>query len=108
MPVYMIIETKTLDKQRYDQYIAKVPPIIEAYGGKYLARTSDVTPGMGGWRPERIILLEFPSREHIRRCFSSPEYREIAHLREASTAGRSVIVDGVEEGPDLPVLHDPK
>ena len=97
MPVYMIIETKTIDRRKYDEYIAKVPPIIAAYGGKYLARTSHVTPGMGGWRPERIIILEFPSREHIQRCFSSPEYREIAPLRETSTEGRSIIVDGLEK-----------
>lgn len=93
MAVYVIIETKTRNAQKYAEYISRVPSIISRHGGQYLVRTSKVTPGTGGWAPERLIILEFPSRDHITRCFSSTEYREIAPLREAGADTRSVVVD---------------
>ena len=97
MSVYMIVESKSRDPQSYARYIALVPPIVAKYGGRYLVRGGEVTPLTGGWTPERMIIIEFPSGEHIRRCFSSPEYRKIAPLREAGADLRAVIVPGYAE-----------
>jgi uncharacterized protein (DUF1330 family) len=97
MSVYMIIETKTKNAEKYAEYIAKVPSIISKYGGRYLVRGGKVTSLAGSWTPERLIILEFPSRDHITRCFSSPEYREIAPLREAGADACSVVVDAYTE-----------
>ena len=100
MPAYIVIEAKAKNAEAYAKYIAEVPPIVVQHEGRYLVRSSDVTPGTGGWAPERIIILEFPSREHIQRCFSSPEYRSIVPLRDAGADYRSVIVEG-----QLPILR---
>ena len=94
MSVYMIIETETKNRVLYSQYVEKVPAIVEKYRGRYLVRTRKVTPLTGDWKPERIIVIEFPSAEHLRKCFDSTEYREIAPLRGQSTVARSVMVDG--------------
>jgi uncharacterized protein (DUF1330 family) len=94
MPVYLIIEIAVKDRKLYEEYVAKVPAIIEGYGGKYLARGGRVTPLMGGWSPERIILIKFESIEKVRSCFQSKEYLEIAPLREQSTTARSIIIEG--------------
>jgi uncharacterized protein (DUF1330 family) len=94
MPAYMIIESKVKDAESYARYIEQVPPIVAAHGGRYLVRGGKVTPMTGGWTPERIIILEFPSKEDIRRCFSSPEYKKISPLRDAGADLRSVVVEG--------------
>ena len=101
MAAYVIIEIEVRDRGMYSAYVEKVRPIIEKFGGGYLSRGGAVTPVSGDWNPERIVLIEFPSREAVRQCFASPEYLEIAHLREASTAGRAIIVEG-EVGGGLP------
>ncbi len=49
---------------------------------------------MGGWTPERVILLEFPSEAHIRQWLSSPEYKAVAPLREEGAEIRAVVVQG--------------
>jgi uncharacterized protein (DUF1330 family) len=95
MPAYMIVETKTKDPEKYAQYVSKVPKIAAHYGGRYLARTSKVEPLSGGWKPERLIILEFPSVDNIHRWLDSAEYRAIAPLREAGAETRAVILDGV-------------
>ncbi len=45
MSVYMIIQTDEInDKQIYLEYASKAKPIIESYGGKYLASTEKIKP----------------------------------------------------------------
>ena len=36
MAVYLLIEITVKDRQRYSEYVKKVPPIIGKFGGKYL------------------------------------------------------------------------
>lgn len=93
MSVYLLIEITVKDREIYSKYVQAVPSIIEKYGGRYLARGGNVTPLMGGWNPERIILIEFDDIEHVHKCFRSPEYLEIAPLREHSTVSRSIIFE---------------
>jgi uncharacterized protein (DUF1330 family) len=94
MPAYLIVETKTKDPEMYAEYVAKVPNIAAQYGGRYLARTNRVEPLSGGWIPERMILLEFPSVDAVHKWLDSPEYRAIAALREAGAETRAVILNG--------------
>jgi uncharacterized protein (DUF1330 family) len=98
MPVYIIIESKVRDPVKYSRYISKVPEIVAKHGGRYLVRGGKVTALLGGgWRPERMILLEFPSEDCVSRWLSSPEYMSIAPLREAGADIRAVLLEGYTE-----------
>jgi uncharacterized protein (DUF1330 family) len=94
MSVYMIIEIKVKNNLLYSTYVEKVPKVVGKYGGRYLVRGGQVTPVSGNWNPERIILLEFETMGQLQKCFESPEYLELAPLREESTLSRSIIVEG--------------
>ena len=96
MAAYFIIETRTKDKDSYAKYISQVRPIVESFGGKYLSRGGKTTPVFGGWDPERMILIEFPSSDDIKRWLESPEYKKISGLRENSTITRAVIIEGIK------------
>jgi len=94
MSVYTIIEIKVKDKDTYAKYLEKVRSIVEKYRGRYLARGGKITPIFGSWNPERVVIIEFPSYEDIKRWLSSQEYQEIAALREKSTITKAIIVEG--------------
>jgi len=94
MSVYLLVEVKTRDPEKYGQYINRVSQLVAHYGGRYLVRGGKITPLGGSWNPERIIILEFPSEAHIREWLSSPEYKAIAPLREAGAETRAVILEG--------------
>jgi uncharacterized protein (DUF1330 family) len=96
MRAYVLIEIKIHDRNTYFQYIEKARPIVESYGGHYLIRGGNATPLFCDWNPERIILIEFPSRDNVEKCFSSKEYQKIKHLRENSTNTKAVILEGYE------------
>jgi uncharacterized protein (DUF1330 family) len=94
MSVYMMIELNVLDPTAYGQYVDAVRPIVEAHGGRYLVRGGAVTSLAGGWLPERVVLIEFPSMACLRACFASEPYRALAPLREQSTTSRAIAIEG--------------
>ena len=93
--VYMIVETQINDKDKYLLYVEKAKPIVESFGGSYLVQTNDVYPISGDWNPERIIVIEFPSREQLKSCFSSDSYKEIGHLRKESVISKAIAVESL-------------
>jgi uncharacterized protein (DUF1330 family) len=96
MAVYLIIEVEIKDKGPYLEYLEKVRSIVEKYKGRYLARGGKVIPLFGNWNPERIVVIEFPSHEDVKRWLGSQEYKEISPLRERSTVTRAIVVEGSE------------
>ncbi len=43
-----------------------------------------------------MVVIEFPSKEQFQAWIASPEYKTIAPLREKSTKGRAILVEGFE------------
>ena len=94
MPVYLIIEIEVIDPELYSRYVERVPETVELYNGKYLVRGGPVFPMSGNWVPERVIVLEFPSMDQVKKWSTSPEYLSIAPFRQQSTRSRAIAVQG--------------
>ncbi len=93
MSVYVIIESKVKDREKYGQYIEQVSPMIGRFGGRYHVRGENIRP-LGAWKPQRIIVIEFPAESHVKAWLTSPEYKAIAHLREAGADTQAILVEG--------------
>lgn len=94
MAVYLVVEIEIKDQELYSDYVNKVYDIVTAYGGKYIVRGGRVMLVSGNWNPERIIMVEFPNIQQMQNCFQSPQYLEIASLREQSTMSKAIVVEG--------------
>lgn len=96
MACFFIVDTyidKNKGRGSYDDYIEQVKPIVESYGGEYLARSENVTALSPLRKPDRVIIVRFQSREKLNACFASDEYRRIMHERTDSVEARAVIVE---------------
>ena len=96
MPVYVIIDIAVIDQGLYEEYVARVPAVVEQYGGRYLVRGGEVVALAGDWQPERIVVLEFESSDQAQEYLTSPEYLALAPLRQKSITSRAIIVPGYE------------
>ena len=96
MSVYVIIDIAVIDQGLYEEYVARVPAVVEQYGGRYLVRGGEVVALAGDWQPERIVVLEFESSDQAQEYLTSPEYLALAPLREKSITSRAIIVPGYE------------
>jgi uncharacterized protein (DUF1330 family) len=96
MPVYLILDIAVVDQDVYEEYVARVPAVVEQYGGRYLVRTGDVATMAGDWQPERIVVVEFDSSDQVQEFYASAEFQKLAPLREQSTNSRAILVEGYE------------
>jgi uncharacterized protein (DUF1330 family) len=94
MPVYVVIESKIKNLEKYQVYISKVPEIISKFGGKYLARGNKVIPLGKKWRPERMIIIEFPEANTVYEWLASAEYKAISKWREEGAETKAVMIGG--------------
>src|SRR5262245_44079887 len=90
MPAYVIIETDVHDPQQYERYKSAASEVIDASGGRYVARGGELAVLEGDWHPSRLVVLEFEDLEAVKRWYDSPEYREARRLRESAATLRVV------------------
>lgn len=89
--VYFMIDTY-IDGEKgrgsYDEYIERVKPIVESFGGTYILRSEKIRSLSPERTPQRVIIIRFPDREHMESCFDSQEYKEIMGMRTDSVDAR--------------------
>jgi len=59
MPAYYIGEHKIIDAAVFEEYLAKVMPMIERFGGRYLTKPGTHEVLEGDWKPNRVVIIEF-------------------------------------------------
>jgi uncharacterized protein (DUF1330 family) len=95
MAVYFVVEIEIRDPETFAQYVERVPATVASHGGRYLVRGGQISALEADWDPERLVIIEFPTREQFDVWAASPEYKEVAKLRAASAKSRSLVVQGV-------------
>ena len=68
----------------FAQYSSRVPGVIEQYGGRFLVRGGATEAVEGSWTPARLVVVEFPSMEQLKRFYHSDEYAPLIELRNQS------------------------
>ena len=100
MAVIMIADAEVHDPESYEEYLEKAPAFVAKHGGEYLARGGAFEVLRGDWKPTRLVIFRFPSRQAIDDFMNDPGYRPLKAIREAATTPRNVlIVDAVRSDP---------
>lgn len=97
MAAYAIVDLDIFDIADYLEYQRRLRPLLEAAGGRYLVRGGEFEVIEGEYRPQRIILVEFPSMEALRDFYESDAYRDLEKQRKACSRAIMVAVRGVED-----------
>ena len=95
MAGYVIADVEVLDAEEYEEYRKLVPATLEPYGGRFIVRGGRAEVLEGTWRPSRIVVLEFPSVERARAWYESDAYRGAKVLRQRTSKGSLLLVEGV-------------
>jgi uncharacterized protein (DUF1330 family) len=97
MAGYIIAEVQVTDPERYEEYRRQVEGTIAAYGGKYLVRGGQSEALEGDAPRGRLVVLEFASFERARAWYDSQEYAGPKALRQQTSTGRVILVDGYNQ-----------
>ena len=94
MPAYLIARIRITDPVRYQEYTKLTPAAIAKHGGRFIVRGGALTVLEGPPESDRVVVIEFPSLEHARTFWSSPEYGEAKAKRAGAATGQFLLVDG--------------
>lgn len=95
MKYYAVAEMTITDPSWVAAYVRDVTPMVERYGGRYLARTRSVEALEGERAPPQVLLLiEWPSREAALAFYESDEYRPYRESRAAGAVSQLFLAAG--------------
>ena len=94
MAAYLVVDAKVTDPQQFQKYRDLAQVAVAKYGGRYLVRGGKTEALEGGWRPARLVIVEFPSQEQVRLFYDSPEYRAARAARAQAADFAMVVADG--------------
>ena len=93
---YLLAIVDVADEERYKQYIARTPGVIDQFGGRFVSRGSVFKVLEGGLSGKRIVVVEFDSPETVDRFYQSEAYLAIKHFRtDAANSTELLILSGV-------------
>ena len=96
MAAYIIVMADIKDTEKYKDYLAVAPGIIEYYEGKAIVRGGKTETLEGDPENRRIVILKFPSMKKAREFYYSEEYQQAKKLRENIATGNLILVEGID------------
>jgi len=97
MTVYLTADVKVTDQAWLPAYAEQVHEIVHKHGGRYLARSGNVTP-LEGEAPEvsLVVLIAFPSAAAAKAFVADPHYAPFASSRRSGSTGHLRLVDDTD------------
>ena len=95
MPAYIFASVEITDPAAYEEYRRRVPAIIAAYGGRYLARGGAVERLEGNAPVNRLVILEFPDMVQVKAFYNSAEYQPLLAIRQRAARSNLLAIEGV-------------
>ena len=94
MSGYAIFNINVKSPENYKEYVEKVKPIAEKYGGEYIVRGGDNTVVEGSWQHPRTVVIKFPTYEKALEWYNSEEYKPIKQIRLDNAESNGMIIKG--------------
>jgi len=85
LAAYLVVEHTIAEPARFEEYRAKVAPIIAKHGGRYLTKGGSPKLLESGRRPpDRVMIIEFPDMGALDAFYTAPEYQPLIPLRQSA------------------------
>lgn len=98
MSAYLVCMVRVDDPETYKKYTDRTPEIVQKHGGRFIVRGGPVATLEGPEFKDRLVVLEFPSKEAIEKFHASEEYQEVMRIRQASAESTFLLAEGAPEG----------
>ncbi len=69
-------------------------PMVSKHGGEFLVHSDRYEVIEGNWRPQRILIEQFASRQAIRKMYDDPENDALKAMRWSASSAKALAVDG--------------
>ena len=94
MSGFAIFNIEVQKPEKYKEYIEKVKPVAEKFGGDYIIRGGKTKIVEGEWIYPRTVVIKFPSYEKALEWYNSEEYKPIKQIRLENSVANGIIIKG--------------
>ena len=94
MNAYFVLDITIHDIDTFREYIEKIPALLKKHAGRYLVQGEEPTVVEGDWHPERLVIIEFPSRENANAFLRDPAAQKLFAIRHTATTSKLILVNG--------------
>ena len=94
MSGYVIANINVKNSEAYKEYVGKVKPTVEKFGGEYLVRNGEFKVIDGEWKHPRTVVIKFPTYEKALEWYNSKEYQPIKQIRIDNAKSNGIIIQG--------------
>ena len=94
MSGFAIFNIEVKKPEEYKEYVKKVKPIAEKFGGEYIVRGGETTIVEGNWTYPRTVVIKFPSYEKALEWYNSEEYKPVKQIRLNNSVANGIIIKG--------------
>jgi uncharacterized protein (DUF1330 family) len=91
---YLVVDAKSSDPERMVEYRRLSSIAVDKFGGRFLVRGGAYEVLEGHWQPQRLVVIEFESREKAKAFYDSPEYVAARQARAGVSSFDMVLVEG--------------
>ena len=95
MKVYVLAQIRVIDAERMKTYSQMTTPIVESFGGRYLARGGKVDVLEGSYSHTRTAIIEFPDAAAAHSWWNSDEYKDAKNLRQQIAQTDLTLIEGI-------------
>jgi uncharacterized protein (DUF1330 family) len=92
---YILANVTVTNPAQYEDYRKFSSLAMQAHNAEVCVRGGAVSMLEGDWKPERVVLLKFPTRDAAQAFYDSPEYGRARQAREGAAIMRMVLIEGV-------------
>jgi len=93
MPAYLIGTITVRDRDAWNAYVAQVGETFPPFHGRVVFRGQKHAALSGSGHGERVVVVEFPDLDSLRRWHESPQYQALVPLRNS---GAEVVLTAYE------------
>ncbi len=105
MPVYLVADVRVTEDSWIQGYGANVHAIVHKHGGKYLARSGNITTVEGDGHDSTLLgIVEFPSMEAFMAFKNDSEYAPYGEARQAGSNSWFRVIDDSDIAGTIPYL----
>jgi uncharacterized protein (DUF1330 family) len=94
MKAYLVLDLVVHNSEEFQEYIEKIPALIEKHQGRYLVQ--GVIPEVieGDWQPERVVILEFASKQNVTDFFADTTAQKLFKIRHSAATSKVIMAEG--------------
>lgn len=94
MAAYLVLDLTIVDLDQFLVYAEKIPELITRHKGKYIVRGVEPTIIEGDWTPQRVVILEFETKQNAQNFLGDPDSHELFKIRHESTVSKLILLEG--------------